>query len=45
LRDVAALVKRPKRPQAKLTTFTEKEVRQLQGHVDNDRLAMPGISR
>ncbi len=37
-RDVAALVKRLKRPEAKLTTFTEKQVRHLLKHVENDRL-------
>ena len=37
-RDVAALVKRLKRPEAKLATFSEKEVRQLLRHVENDRL-------
>jgi len=50
-RDVAALVKRLKRPEAKLTTFTEKEVRQVIKHVDNDRLghawhlALAGLRR
>ena len=50
-RDVAALVKRLKRPEAKLTTFTEKEVWQLLKHVENDRLghawhlALSGLRR
>jgi integrase len=50
-RDVAALVKRLKRPETKLTTFTEKEVRQLLKHVENDRLghawhlALAGLRR
>jgi integrase len=50
-RDVAALVKRLKRPEIKLTTFTEKEVRQLLKHVENDRLghawhlALSGLRR
>lgn len=50
-RDVAALVKRLKRPEAKLTTFTENEVRQLLRHVENDRLghawhlALSGLRR
>ncbi|MGO9182675.1 tyrosine-type recombinase/integrase [Mycobacterium sp.] len=50
-RDVASLVKRLKRPETKLTTFTEKEVRQLLMHVENDRLghawhlALAGLRR
>jgi integrase len=50
-RDVAALVKRMKRPDAKPTTFTENEVRQLLKHVENDRLghawhlALAGLRR
>ena len=50
-RDVAALVKRLRRPEAKLTTFTEEEVRQLLKHVENDRLghawhlALSGLRR
>lgn len=50
-RDVAALVKRLKRPEAKLETFDEKEVRQLLRHVENDRLghawhlALAGLRR
>jgi integrase len=38
-RDVAALVKRMRRPERKLTTFSEEEVRAVLKHVDNDRLA------
>jgi integrase len=37
-RDVAALVKRLKRPEKKLTTFTEDEVRRVLNHVEHDRL-------
>ena len=37
-RDVAGLVERLKRPEAKLTTFSEKEVRRVLKHVENDRL-------
>lgn len=50
-RDVAALVKRLRRPEAKLKTFDEKEVRQLLKHVENDRLghawhlALAGLRR
>ncbi|WP_224112156.1 tyrosine-type recombinase/integrase [Mycobacterium avium] len=50
-RDVAAFVKRLKRPESKLTTFTEEEVRQLLKHVENDRLghawhlALAGLRR
>ena len=50
-RDVAAMVKRLKRPEAKLKTFSEKEVRQLLKHVENDRLghawhlALSGLRR
>jgi integrase len=50
-RDVAALVKRLKRPETKLTTFTEEEVRRLLEHVQNDRLghawhlALAGLRR
>lgn len=50
-RDVAALVKRLKRPGAKLTTFTEEEVRRLLKHVEGDRLghawhlALAGLRR
>jgi integrase len=50
-RDVAALVKRLKRPETKLTTFTEKEVRRVLKHVENDRLghawhlALAGLRR
>jgi integrase len=50
-RDVAALVKRLKRPGAQLTTFTEEEARQLIRHVENDRLghawhlALAGLRR
>jgi integrase len=49
-RDVAALVKRLKRPETTLTTFTEKEVQVLR-HVENDRLghawhlALAGLRR
>jgi integrase len=39
-RDVAAMVKRSKRPETTLTTFTEHEVRQLLAHVKNDRLGV-----
>ncbi|WP_406813987.1 tyrosine-type recombinase/integrase [Mycobacterium sp. M23085] len=50
-RDVAALVKRLRRPEAKLKTFDEKEVRQLLKHVENNRLghawhlALAGLRR
>jgi integrase len=50
-RDLAALVKRMKRPESKLTTFTEDEVRQLLAHVENERLghawhlALAGLRR
>jgi integrase len=50
-RDVAALVKRLKRPETKLNIFTEKEVRRLLKHVENDRLghawhlALAGLRR
>jgi integrase len=37
-RDVAALVKRQKRPKQKLNTFTEAQVRTLLKHVEEDRL-------
>ena len=51
VRDVAALVKRVKRPEKKLTTFTEDEVRRVLDHVENDRLghawhlALAGLRR
>jgi integrase len=50
-RDVAALVKRAKRPAKKLTTFTAEEVRRVLGHVEHDRLghawhlALAGLRR
>jgi integrase len=50
-RDVAALVKRAKRPATKLTTFTAVEVRQVLCHVEQDRLghawhlALAGLRR
>jgi integrase len=50
-RDVAALVKRMKKPEAKLITFTEDEARQLLAHVEGDRLghawhlALSGLRR
>ncbi len=50
-RDVAALVKRDKRPEKKLTIFTEHEVRQVLNHVERDRLghawhlALAGLRR
>jgi integrase len=50
-RDVAALVKRLKRPETKRTTFDEKEVRRVLKHVENDRLghawhlALAGLRR
>jgi integrase len=50
-RDVAALVERLKRPETKLTTFTEKEVRRVLKHFENDRLgqawhlALAGLRR
>jgi integrase len=51
VRDVAALVDRLKRPDNKLNTFTEAEVRKLLEHVENDRrghawhLALSGLRR
>ncbi len=51
VRDVAALVDRLKRPDTKLNTFTEAEVRKLLKHVENDRLghawhlALSGLRR
>jgi integrase len=51
VRDVAALVDRLKRPNKKLNTFTEAEVRKLLKHVENDRLghawhlALSGLRR
>lgn len=50
-RDVAALVKRLKRPETKLSTFSEKEVRRLLKYVESDRLghawhlALSGLRR
>lgn len=50
-RDVAALVKRLKRPEKKLTTSTEDEVRQVLSYVEHDRLghawhlALAGLRR
>jgi len=51
VRDVAALVKRLKRPRHQLRTFTEDEVRKLLQHVEHDRLghawhlALSGLRR
>jgi integrase len=50
-RDVAALVKRMKKPETKLTIFTEDEARQLLARVEDDRLghawhlALAGLRR
>ena len=51
VRDVAALVDRLKRPDKKLNTFSEDEVRRVLNHVENDRmghawhLALAGLRR
>jgi integrase len=50
-RDVAALVRRPKRPRARLSTFSADEARRVLAHVEGDRLghawhlALSGLRR